>query len=263
MNLVGTSSRTPGKHSALDKYLGKTAGVISRTFRKNRVTFIDCTAGDGQAHDFDYHTSPGILIRHAEWLRKQGVSVDVLLYERAPRNAAMLRERVAGRAEVFSESSASMGAMGWGRNDIVFVSNDPNTIADWALPPALRYAPKLTTVFSTLGCNVGGLKRLPKDDRQVWFSHIEDQGKLLRSWHDMMLCRLVGDASQWAYLINAPDKWRDQVAEAFSSSFSKIGYETDNCWYKNNRTAFDDAVDRLFLTKAEYQEKKHGKSTDD
>jgi hypothetical protein len=255
MSNVGKSNRTPGKHSALDRYLGKTAGVISAAFKNSRVFFIDCTAGDGQAEEFDRHTSPGIMIRHAEWLRGRGFSVDVLLYERAPKNASKLREMVGDRAKVFAESSENMQSIDWRKDDIVFVSNDPNTINDWALPKALANAPSLTTVFSTLGCNVGGLKRLPKDQRDIWYQHINVQMLLLKGWHDAMLCRLVGDASQWAYLVNSPAKWREEVEKAFFNSFDKAGYWTAMTWAKKDQEAFDNEIDRLFLTKQEYQDK--------
>ena len=250
--VVGKSNRTPGKHEALDKYLGKTAGVISQTYRNNRVFFIDCTAGDGNADDFDRQTSPGIMIRHAQWLRARGIPVQVMLFERSLQNAAMLEKKVGGRAEIFAKSSAEMEPIAWQEDDVVFISNDPNTIADWALPPALLKAPKLTTVFSTLGCNVGGLKRLPKDQRQVWREHVRGQVSLLQQWHDAMLCSLVGDASQWAYLVNGPRRWREDIEIAFNKSFAHAGYATQIYWRKRDAENFNDALNRLFLTKEEY-----------
>lgn len=255
--VVGKSNRTPGKHAALDRYLGKTAGVISRIYKDMRIFFIDCTAGDGNADDFDRQTSPGIMIRHAEWLRSKGIPVQVKLFERSTQNAAMLEEKVNGRAEIFAESSAQMAPIDWRENgDLVFISNDPNTIADWALPPALLNAPRLTTVFSTLGCNVGGLKRLPKDQRQVWHEHIRDQIGLLQPWHDAMLCRLVNDASQWAYMVNSPKKWRSDLEQAFRSSFDRVGYKTKTHWARLDRLGFSDSINQLFLTKEEYHASK-------
>lgn len=257
MSIVGKSGRTPGKHSALDKYLGKTAGVISRIYSDMRIFFIDCTAGDGNADDFERQTSPGIMIRHAEWLRARGIQVRVMLFERSAQNAAMLESKVGGHAEIFAESSSQMEPIEWRKDrDLVFISNDPNTIADWALPPALLTAPKLTTVFSTLGCNVGGLKRLPKDQRQVWHEHIRDQIGLLQPWHDAMLCRLVNDASQWAYMVNSPDKWRKEIEHAFQSSFDNAGYKTKTDWFKLDRSGFSDSINQLFLTKEEYHASK-------
>lgn len=255
-SVVGKSNRTPGKHKALYEYLGKTAGVISKRFRSSRIFFVDCTAGDGNADDFDRQTSPGIMIRHAEWLRKQGIPVQVVLFERSLQNAARLQERVGDRAEVHAKSSAEMDPIQWRPDDVVFVSNDPNTIADWALPPALLNAPRLTTIFSTLGCNVGGLKRLPLDQRQTWHQHIRDQVGLLQKWHDAMLCRLVGDASQWAYLVNSPMKWDKKLEQTFRSSFDHVGYETRIDWFKTGRAGFDDSIDQLFLTKEEYSARK-------
>lgn len=249
---VGKSSRTPGKHAALDKYLGKQAGVISHAFRNRRVLFIDCTAGDGQGGDFDRQTSPGILLRHAEWLKQRGVKVKVLLYERSQKNAEMLAERVGDRATVIASSSQDLEPI-WRPTDLLFVSNDPNTINDWALPSALMNAPELTTVFSTLGCNVGGLKRLPIEQRKQWYGHMHNQSKLLRHWHDMMLVTLVGDASQWAYAVNSASKWRTELSEMFAKAFDAVGYPTERVWLRPSPAQFRDAVDRLFLTKGEYK----------
>lgn len=249
---VGKSSRTPGKHAALDKYLGKQAGVISYSFPNRSVWFIDCTAGDGQAEDFDRHTSPGILLRHADWLREKNIDVHVQLYERSERNANLLTDIVGDRAQVIQSSSEQMEPK-WNPGDVVFISNDPNTISDWALPYALRYAPELTTVFSTLGCNVGGLKRLPIDQRQQWYQHLSAQAQLLKHWHDMMLVSLVGDASQWAYCVNSPARWRQELSGIFRSAFDAAGYSTESNWLKKDRVSFVDHVDRLFLTKEEYR----------
>lgn len=250
---VGKSSRTPGKHGALDKYLGKQAGVISHKYANHKVWFIDCTAGDGQADDFDRQTSPGIMLRHADWLKARNVDVEVLLYERSGKNAELLAEKVGLRASVIAGSSQDMEPV-WGSNDLLFISNDPNTINDWALPNALTTAPKLTTVFSTLGCNVGGLKRLPIDQRKQWYSQMKHQAKLLQRWHDMMLVTLVGDASQWAYAVNSADKWTDQLSEIFRQSFDAVGYPTERIWFRHDPRKFRDAVDRLFLTKKEYDD---------
>jgi hypothetical protein len=250
---VGKSNRTPGKHAALDKYLGKQAGVISRRYASHKVWFLDCTAGDGQAENFDRQTSPGIMLRHAEWLKAKGIDAEVLLYERSQTNAQRLSDKVGNRAQVHHESSQDILPF-WGKNDLLFVSNDPNTVNDWALPDALEFAPPLTTVFSTLGCNVGGLKRLPIDQRRQWYMQMQRQARLLQEWHDMMLVMLVNDASQWAYAVNSADKWRTEVSEIFRKSFDAVGYPTDRIWARQDRNKFRDAQNRLFLTKKEYED---------
>lgn len=252
MDKVGKSDRTPGKHCALNGYIGKHAGVIVSQFRDRKVWFIDCTAGDGQAGSFELQTSPGIMLRHAKWLRARGVAVDVLLFERSEKNSRLLACKVRDRATVTTGSSRDMEQV-WGMNDLLFVSNDPNTVKDWALPDVLAKAPQMTTVFSTLGCNVGGLKRLPIDQRNQWYVQMRQQAKLLQWWHDMMLVTLVGDSSQWAYAVNSPIKWRQQLLDIFKKSFGAVGYETECTWLKQDPKKFSDSVDRLFLTRKEYE----------
>jgi len=92
--------------------------------------------------------------------------------------------------------------------DAAFIYNDPNHIEDWCLTPQLlNTVPKFTTSLSTLGCNVGGLKRIDLDRRREWFHRVELISEtILQRWHDACLFS-VGGADQWAYLITAPSVW--------------------------------------------------------
>jgi len=253
---VGKSYRTPGKHAALNSFLGKCAGVATTDkFRRltNGGTFhvIDCTAGDGQSNDFSKFTSPGIVCKHVDFLRDRLFPCKAEFYERSQASAAMLKT-VVTQWPVINEDAANLMPT-WAENDVLFISNDPNTIADWALPSALKSAPKFTTVFSTLGCNVGGLKRMKREDRMQWYVHVEDQLALLQTWHDALLITLEGDSSQWAYLVNCPtaDGWPQDLEKSFTKAFEDTGHALRMAWFKNDPIGFKDLQDDLFLTKKE------------
>jgi hypothetical protein len=248
MNAVGVSDRTPGKHGALDAFLGKQVGVMSTpAFHGRRLHLVDCTAGNGQPTAYSTTTSPDIITRHARWALERDIQVTVRMYERAPSNYMSLVERFKDW-DVLCEPAESMKPF-WHSTDLLFVVNDPNSVADWALPNALKYAPQLTTVFSTLGCNVGGLKRVPRSERDHWYQHVQQQIAMLQRWHDALLVILDNDASQWAYLVNAPSRWRDEIAKAFKKSFN--GREISTAWWKMDQEVFNSMCDQLFLTKKE------------
>jgi len=246
---VGKSHRTPGKHSALDRILGMTVGVHSIKFKNKLFSAVDCTAGDGISSEFSTATSPGIIDRHLLWLESKGIRTESVFYEKTPGSIETLKLAIPHRNVIHGDSHNMIPI--WRRDSVLFVSNDPNTINDWALPDALRYAPQLTTVFSTLGCNVGGLKRLPQEQRNLWYDHLNAQLALLQSWHDAYLVTLKGDAAQWAYLVNQPDKWRAQTEKAFSQAFKDSGYEVVGAWFKTETNAFSHLVHALFKTKKE------------
>lgn len=251
---VGRSNRSPGKHATINAFIGKQFGVSSKLYLHRVHYLIDCTAGDGKADDFERQTSPGILMRHARWYRSMGGMVHVHLYERSLANAASLQERCTDdMVQVHAMNAYDMPQL-WNRaSDMVFVVNDPNTMRDWALPPVLKHAPSMTLIFSTLGCNVGGLKRIPIDERLVWYNNIADQLQMLQHWHDAYLAVLENDSAQWAYLVNAPKDWRadmkDMFAKAFRGSYGVVG-----AWYKAEYEDFYKLVDELFLTKKEREE---------
>ena len=118
----------------------------------------------------------------------------------------------------------------------------------------LASAPKFTTSLSTLGCNVGGMKRLDLDKRELWFDRINMvTSSIVQPWHDACLFS-VGGADQWAYLVTAPTKWRDRITSECLAAASKMeGREADPqiAWFKQDPAAFLALQQYLFLTKAE------------
>lgn len=250
---VGRSNRSPGKHATIDKFVGKQFGVSSKWYLHRLHHLIDCTAGDGEADDFEKQTSPGILIRHARWYRSKGGMVQVHLYERSLANAASLQAHcIDDSVHVHAMNAYDMPQL-WHNDDVMFVVNDPNTMRDWALPPVLKYAPPMTLIFSTLGCNVGGLKRIPIDERLVWYNNIANQLQMLQHWHDAYLAVLENDSAQWAYLVNAPEVWHKDVEKIFAKAFHGT-YQVVGAWYKAECEDFYKLVDELFLTKKEREE---------
>jgi hypothetical protein len=245
-----SAGRTSGKHYALDKFLGKATGVMTKLFQGRKMVVVDCTAGNGKASEFSRDTSPGIVSKHAAWLAERGFAVDAHLFERVAMNVEMLKSTDAARWNIHHGDASQMAKL-WGDEDILFVVNDPNSMADWALPASMEQAPKMTTVFSTLGCNVGGLKRLPREEREVWFRHAEAQIALAQRWHDVLIVTLDGDASQWAYMVNAPIKWRDALEASFKAAFKAAPYGLRMAWKKDNPVQFGAIVDELFLTRKE------------
>ena len=250
---VGVSTRTPGKHDALDKISGKTIGAFaSKRFNWRKLFMLDCTAGDGVPSEFSSKTSPGILNNRAEFLEERKLAFDLTFYEQSPVTAASLKERFPSRNVVCGDA-VDMPKV-WDSNSVVFVVNDPNTVNRWALPKSLASAPKFTTVFSTLGCNVGGLKKISKEARQSWYDHVEAQLSLLQPWHAAYLVRIERDASQWAYLVNSPVVWMEFTEDAFNRAFAKHGMTVDGGWSGAqivDQSKFDYIRDELFLTKKE------------
>lgn len=270
-------------------------GVLSRGRPAvSEVLLFDMTAGDGvpygsgvqtqllpdSVRDFQERCSPGIFLRHAHWLAsRQQVPVTLLGCEKQAHTHAELVKNTAawfvahkwsevdrgtyqlsggyGQAKLLHSNSQDLTTPGIYRNAACFIYNDPNHIEDWSLTAEfLKGCPKFTTSLSTLGCNVGGLKRIDEDKRREWFSRVEVLcNELLRRWHDACLFS-VGGADQWAYLITAPQKWRDEITQeclkAASKLEKKITAQPQVVWRKQDPTAFYELQRLLFLTKDEF-----------
>jgi len=266
--IVGKSGVTPCKHDLLNKLLGREVG----TLKANKLgvldyLIVDLTAGDGVPYtgkEFRKGCSPGIILHHAEYLAtKTCVQANVLLLEKQEATYLELVANIKSQQSDF-KGYASLNVFcrdskTWdfyqNFTDAAFLYNDPNHIEDWCLTPAmLATAPKFTTSLSTLGCNVGGMKRLDLDKRELWFDRINMvTGSIVQPWHDACLLS-VGGADQWAYLVTAPTKWRDQITSDCLAAASKMeGREADPqiAWFKQDPAAFLALQQYLFLTKAE------------
>jgi hypothetical protein len=266
--IVGKSGVTPCKHDLLNKLLGREVG----TLKANKLgiydyMIIDLTAGDGVPYvgkEFKKGCSPGIILHHANYvIDKTGVGATVLLLEKQETTHFDLISNLGQQSSIHPDlllnalcaDSKSYDFLELANVDAAFIYNDPNHIEDWCLTPEiLAQAPKFTTSLSTLGCNVGGMKRLDLDRRELWFDRINLVTKsIVQPWHDACLLS-VGGADQWAYLITAPAKWRDRItADCIAAARKMEGREADPqvAWLKQDPAAFLALQQYLFLTKAE------------
>lgn len=271
---VGKSGVTPCKHDLLNKLLGREAGtLLSNPLRINSYAIVDLTAGDGVPYGqhFTKGCSPGIILNHAKYIALKTASKATVVYiEKQPETH---RELVANLRQAWDSMLQGQGPSKGGLNaeiacmdaksyrfppgmaDAAFLYNDPNHIEDWCLEAeALATAPRFTTSLSTLGCNVGGMKRLDLDRRELWFDRINMvTSSIVQPWHDACLFS-VGGADQWAYLITAPKAWTDRITQDCLAAASKIqGREADSrvAWFKQDPTGFLNLQKFLFLTKAE------------
>lgn len=266
--IVGKSGVTPCKHALLNTLLGREVGTLKANKLGLRTYMIvDLTAGDGVPYagkTFRKGCSPGIILHHSEYLvNKTHVTPSVLLLEKQQATCSELIDNIESRFDPQCHSILlnvlCRDSKSWSfcesPTDAAFLYNDPNHIEDWCLTQEmLATAPKFTTSLSTLGCNVGGMKRLDLDKRELWFDRINMvTTSIVQPWHDACLLS-VGGADQWAYLVTAPTKWRDQITSECLAAASKMeGREADPqiAWFKQDPAAFLALQQYLFLTKAE------------
>lgn len=249
---VGQSGRTLWKHTLLNAVIGGEMGAFNYLGAGRSYTMLDLCAGDGRPADASGESSPGILLRHRDLARRNGSDVRVVLVERNASTFATLEQEHPGADHLIHGDSREPGTVPvlWRPSDYVFVHNDPNSIADFALAPELVAAlPRFTTTLSTLGCNVGGLKRLPLSERQGWYEHVNTVTRTMGYWHDAMLVRVDRDDAQWAYLLTWPAKWRHRANLRVAAAFR--GVEVDVAWARQEPHLFAAVCDLLFLQKKE------------
>jgi hypothetical protein len=275
---VGKSGVTPCKHDLLNQLLGREIGVLTRQNFINEYHVFDLTAGDGNpAQDgFTKSCSPGIALRHMNWAA-ENTAKPVAYYgiEKQPQTFALLEKncgewltqnqwKLSGftykknnaLASFVNRDSKEISLSDFREHQGVFLYNDPNHIEDWCLTSSLMEAmPRFTTSLSTLGCNVGGLKRVEMEKRQMWYERVNQLvSSLVQTWHDACLFS-VGGADQWAYLITAPIKWRESITKECLKAATKIKNRDANpqvYWFKESPEEFKLLQDYLFLTKAEF-----------
>jgi hypothetical protein len=182
---VGTSWHTQAKHALMHEFISKEVRVANRLSYYERLFWMDLTAGDGAAHDGEWHhaCSPGILAHNAATTTKQPVVI--VLYEK---DRATYGRLVANLAVQLPPLGYIQDIDGWWRldgarvllralnedgrtaridylrnKDAVLILNDPNSITGFAMRPGFAKEVdgrvKGLRVLSTLGCNVSGIKR--------------------------------------------------------------------------------------------------------
>ena len=217
---VGRSSRTPFKHWILNAELGRLMGIFASRKAVKKVpvyadpfVIVDLCAGDGVTTDEFGTCSPAVILKHTEWGRNHNVSVDVTMIEKSANTFESLASSVNSNGILLLNSDANDFVLQVRSNQACFINADPNHINDLPISDELidSFTPA-TTFLITLGCNVGGLKRLPISERMKWFDLVERITGNIPSWHDALLVRLIKDDKQWAYLLRLPSAWTNRTA---------------------------------------------------
>lgn len=275
MSEVGRSRRTPAKHALMSAMFGKENGAAQNMPAILRHRWLDLTAGDGvpeDGMDWRYNCSPGIVAYHAT---KSAKPVQATLYEIQPATFDRLirslethlpnlgYERIGDTSWRF-EHAALDAVCGNGaevevhdirRTDAVLVSNDPNAITTWAMRPtfAQEVADRAWCFrsVSTMGCNVGGLKRSEPTTRGGWFELTKQQEAALPRYRDLLLAAIEGDSAQWAYLLSEPIRWKPSVRPVVQNAFKRYGYALEMAWHRSQPESYEDIKARLFLTREE------------
>lgn len=258
-----SSSRTPFKHWILNAELGRLCGIFGypSTSRKvhakaNPFLVVDLCAGDGGQTD-EFKSSPEIIKTHLEWARKRGVDVKCVLIERQASTFDLLRKNIPSEPWIeFIQGDAREYLVECKTNQAVFIHSDPNHIHDWPITDdLLSRLSDTTTMLATLGCNVGGLKMLPIEERGKWYENMASCVKEMPRYHDGVLVALDGDAAQWAYFLRVPVKWSANTCANIMKSgakWTKFGLTLAS--YRHARKDFNSLQDRLFLTAKERAE---------
>ncbi len=265
---VGRSHHTPYKHWILNSHLGKIAGVLSN--HDDRVPAnpdpflcVDLCAGDGKEPDDAEQnrpqTSPGIIHKHCEWLASRGIPVKSVFIEKQVYTFEALKSNSPSdvhpmhQRRIYNDDARDFVLIPSCDNQAIFVNCDPNVISD--LPMAEAFANSLTpttTMTLTLGCNVGGVKRLEPEKRQSWREYVGFMVDIMPSWHDALLVEVVRDADQWAYLTRLPYKWsKDQSATMKRAGENMFKHGVCVASISREPKLFREILDRLFTTKRE------------
>lgn len=263
----GASSRTPFKHWILDEELARLVGIFSNPIATSKTPcdaptafapfhVIDLCAGDGRPTEHDERTSPSIISHRLTQARVNNVAVKATFIERAKNAFDLLSMNIATKTpfvELICGNARNYRIPFKKKMQPIFVHADPNHIDDWPISDELAATlSETTTMLCTLGCNVGGLKRKTIEERTKWFDHVKRVIAPMPSYHDAILVELVGDASQWAYLLRVPEKWSSKTAAKIEAAGKKfLDREISIASWRSSRRAFDAMTKRLFLTKRE------------
>jgi hypothetical protein len=261
---VGHSKRTPFKHHLLNALVGRENGVFYRGvglppgMDPSVIARVDLCAGDGQPDLLSQTSSPAILSKHRLWARQRGLNVFDIYVERNRSTYDALVDTGVVNAEgvmVLNGNSSVPDTIPkvWAARNPLFIHNDPNTMAAWPLVDDVADAmwTEFTTTLSTLGCNAGGVKRLPWEVREAWFDHVLTVVKRMSRRHDALIVRLIDDDAQFAWLLTGPATWRARYDADVAKAFTPWQRGVDTAWVGRSPDAFRDICNALFLTRSE------------
>jgi len=254
---VGRSpGRTKYKHFLLHAILGRVNGVLTtgRCYATRPLVCVDLCAGDGVQTE-EYQASPRIMAYHVNHACGKMNRATLALIERDPSSFELLRQNI-------EESPSVTLVNGDARHyripplsptQACFVHCDPNNAHQTPLTNEFVAGfSKCTMYLATLGCNAGGIKRLPIEERAKWFDYVTMLVDKLPSHHDAILFWLVSDKAQWAYLVNVPKVWRDWAIQLGVEKGGEIWEKgVGGVSWRSNKDRFVDEVHRLFLTDEE------------
>jgi hypothetical protein len=177
----------------MDTIFGREIAVARHLAPITRMVWFDLTAGDGAVADGDdwcRNCSPGLMAFHALYVNgaQRPKPIDVYLYENKRTTFNELEHNLdrhlpgmdyrrdgddwvcgAVRIHVVAGSGEDALLDVVDRSTAVLVSNDPNAITTWAMRPTFAMEVRERTshfqTINTMGCNVGGLKRLDRTTR--------------------------------------------------------------------------------------------------
>ena len=257
-NGVGQSDgRTPGKHDVLNALLGLEVGV-GQHFSNPVPLFIDLCAGDGNPQAVSANSiwprgrsSPELMLYHAAMAeRGRSGRAYVWLFE----DDSSFKNRKGPRSPYDTPSSESllfncrmmrgpqrpgsvMVIKGDSRERLVemkipsdvghiFIFNDPQSIATWAMTTEilnhLYRTTDMVTTLSAVGGNAGGVARMRARVAEQWQERLWLPYYQTPSHHDAMIAMLNKDNHRWAYILSGPAVWRDKYEKTVAAAF--------RCW---------------------------------
>jgi hypothetical protein len=267
--VVGRSHRTPFKHFLLDGLLKREANIFHSPKARLSVWanpepwhIIDMNAGDGGVTEKDNPcprttSSPSIIDTHARRARNGRSRPKVTLIEKNEATFQKLHSVANGRpyTELLHQDSRLLKIKPTCKNQAIFIHSDPNALSDWCLTTELLNSlTPTTTMLLTLGCNVGGLKRLSREEREPWFGHVRDVVRTTANFHNLTLIIIENDPAQWAYLVRAPFVWTKRVEAEARKGGEEFNLPLDMASLKGDmgsQEKFDELLGKLFLTKRE------------
>jgi len=263
MPVVGKSQeRTPFKHFLLDAMVGKVSGSLATGSPKMvavpPLLCVDLCAGNGVDDDIS-GSSPSIFQKHCMHPCGRRNKATLTLIERDPANYDKLAQNVEANdwtTLINGDAREYSLPVGLSSKQAVFIHCDPNNVHETPLTEAfVKSWTKCTTYLVTLGCNAGGVKRLPLEHRRPWFEYVSMLQVNLPSHHDLILFRLIRDASQWAYAMNSPKAWSNQLLRCGVSKGNEIWPNgVEGISWRGERDKFNETVHQLFCTKKELGE---------
>jgi len=245
--------------------LGKMIGAAAtgKTPCGETIRVLDMCAGDGAATGLDlYSSSPAIADRHTTsvFFGSDTLKRTAYLFERETTTYARLLLRYGNRPNIqifnYDSKGITLADIGTKPSDGVFVYADPNSVSTLPVTPELIRSFTPTTLFlMTLGCNVGGVKRMPIEDRKGWLHVVNLTINARNRYHDIMVMSLNRDESQWAYLAAFPLKW----AEEFQADSVRAGSKhwpngVSAFSITRQPKAFQEKIQELFLTAKEREQ---------